>query len=147
MRRFEMENNGRRLMGHGMFLFLIGLITGFLEQHFANVRMGLAAHLEGVMNGIFLLALGGAWSAVNLRPAIKATAYWTMLYGTYMNWVFTTLAAIFGTGALSPITAPGRIAQPWQETVVTAGFMSVGIVIVFSTVLILWGLRAKPAQV
>jgi len=141
-----MENTGRRLMWHGMFLFLIGLITGFLEQHFANVRMGLAAHLEGVMNGIFLLALGGAWSAVNLRPAMKATAYWTVLYGTYMNWVVTTLAAIFGTGALSPITAPGRTGQPWQETVVTAGFMSVGIVIVFSTVLILWGLRAKPAR-
>jgi len=141
-----MENTGRRLMWHGMFLFLIGLITGFLEQHFANVRMGLAAHLEGVMNGIFLLALGGAWSAVNLRPAMKATAYWTVLYGTYMNWVVTTLAAIFGTGALSPITAPGRTGQPWQETLVTAGFMSVGIVIVFSTILILWGLRAKPAQ-
>jgi (hydroxyamino)benzene mutase len=142
-----MENTSRRLMWHGMFLFLIGLITGFLEQHFANVRMGLAAHLEGVMNGIFLLALGGAWGAVNLRPVIKAIAYWTVLYGSYMNWVFTTLAAIFGTGALSPITAPGRIAQPWQETVVTAGFMSVGIVIVFSTVLILWGLRAKATQV
>jgi hydroxylaminobenzene mutase len=142
-----MENTGRRLMWHGMFLFLIGLITGFLEQHFANVRMGLAAHLEGVMNGIFLLALGGAWSAVNLRPAMKATAYWTVLYGTYMNWVFTTLAAIFGTGALSPITAPGRAGQPWQEALVTAGFMSVGIVIVFSTVLILWGLRAKASRV
>ena len=142
-----MENTGRRLMWHGMFLFLIGLITGFLEQHFANVRMGLAAHLEGVMNGIFLLALGGAWSAVNLRPAIKATAYWTVLYGSYMNWVFTTLAAIFGTGALSPITAPGRVAQPWEEMVVTAGFMSVGVVIVLSTVLILWGLRAKSSQV
>ena len=142
-----MENTGRRLMWHGMFLFLIGLITGFLEQHFANVRMGLAAHLEGVMNGIFLLALGGAWSAVSLRPALKTTAYWTVLYGTYMNWVVTTLAAIFGTGALSPITAPGRTGQPWQETLVTAGFMSVGIVIVFSTVLILWGLRAKASRV
>jgi hydroxylaminobenzene mutase len=142
-----MEDTSRRLMGHGMFLFLIGLITGFLEQHFANVRMGLAAHLEGVMNGIFLLALGGAWGAVHLRPAVKAIAYWTVLYGTYMNWVFTTLAAIFGTGALSPITAPGRIAHPWQEALVTAGFMSVGIVIVFSTILILWGLRAKASQV
>ena len=67
-----MESTGRRLMWHGMFLFLIGLITGFLEQHFANVRMGLAAHLEGVMNGIFLLALGGAWSAVSLRPDRKS---------------------------------------------------------------------------
>jgi hypothetical protein len=53
-----MGSTGRRLMFHGMVLFLLGLGTGFAEQHFANVRMGLAAHLEGLMNGIFLLALG-----------------------------------------------------------------------------------------
>ena len=40
----------RRLMWHGMCLFLLGLFTGFAEQQFANARMGLAAHLEGVMN-------------------------------------------------------------------------------------------------
>jgi hydroxylaminobenzene mutase len=39
-----------------MLLFLFGLVTGLVEQHFANMRMGLAAHLEGVMNGTFLLA-------------------------------------------------------------------------------------------
>jgi hydroxylaminobenzene mutase len=55
-----MNSAHRRLMWHGMFLFLLGLLTGFAETKFANVRMGLAAHLEGVMNGIFLLALGAA---------------------------------------------------------------------------------------
>jgi hypothetical protein len=53
-----MEIVHRRLMWHGMFLFLLGLVTGLVEQRFANVRMGLSAHLEGVMNGILLLALG-----------------------------------------------------------------------------------------
>jgi (hydroxyamino)benzene mutase len=33
----------RRLMWHGMSLFLLGLLTGFAEPHFANIRMGLAA--------------------------------------------------------------------------------------------------------
>lgn len=138
-----MELANRRLMWHGMFLFLLGLITGFAEQHFTNVRMGLAAHLEGVMNGIFLLALGAAWNEVRLARSIKSIAYWAALYGTYVNWFVTSLAAAFGTGALSPITAPGRSALPWQETLVTAGLMSVGIVIVIATVLILWGLRGK----
>src|ERR1700730_4116719 len=136
-----MDSNNRRLMWHGMFLFLLGLLTGFVEQRFANVRMGLAAHLEGVMNGIFLLALGAAWNEVMLAPKVKATAYWGVLYGTYMNWVVTSLAAVFGTGALSPITAPGRSGQPWQESLVMAGFMSVGIAIVLTSVLVLWGLR------
>jgi len=42
----------------GMFLFFLGLITGLLETQFANPRMGRAAHLEGVINGILLVALG-----------------------------------------------------------------------------------------
>jgi hypothetical protein len=37
----------RRMAWHGMALFLLGLITGLLEQYFHNPRMGLAAHLEG----------------------------------------------------------------------------------------------------
>jgi (hydroxyamino)benzene mutase len=140
-----MEHTGRRLMWHGMFLFLLGLLTGFAEQRFANVRMGLAAHLEGVMNGTFLIALGAIWSQVRLPPSAKAVAYWTALYGTYVNWLVTTLAAVFGTSALSPVSAAGHSGLPWQESLVTAGFMSVGLVIVTSSVFVLWGLRAKPA--
>jgi hydroxylaminobenzene mutase len=52
-----------------MCLFLIGLLTSFAEQRFANVRMGLAAHLEGVMNGTFLVALGAVWTEVRLSTA------------------------------------------------------------------------------
>jgi hydroxylaminobenzene mutase len=128
-----------------MLLFLLGLLTGFVEQRFANVRMGLAAHLEGVMNGTFLVALGAIWSEVRLPPSAKSIAYWTALYGTYVNWLVTTLAAVFGTAALSPISAAGHNGRPWQESLVTAGFMSVGVVIVASSVLILWGLRPKAA--
>jgi (hydroxyamino)benzene mutase len=130
-------------MWHGMFLFLLGLFTGFAESHFTNVRMGLAAHLEGVMNGIFLLAVGAAWNELRLASAAKSTTFWLALYGGYMNWFFVLLAAIFGTGALSPITAPGLNALAWQEKLITAGFMSVGLAIVACTLLLLWGFRAK----
>lgn len=127
-----------------MFLFLLGLLTGFVEQKFINPRMGLAAHLEGVMNGIFLVALGAAWTEVRLTLRLRVAAYWGALYATYANWAATTMAAIFGTGALSPITAAGHSARPWQEGVVTFGFMSVGVVLVASSILILLGLR-RPA--
>src|SRR5260370_21942082 len=140
-----MENTKRRLLWHGMFLFLLGLLTGFVEQKFNNQRMGLAAHLEGVMNGTFLVALGAIWAEVRLSPRLKAAAYFSALYGTYANWAITTLAAIFGTGALSPITAAGLSAQPWQESLITLGFMSVGLVIVSAAILVLWGLRKGSA--
>lgn len=80
---------------------------------------------------------------MTLPPSAKTTTYWITLYATYANWLMTTLAAVFGTGALSPITAPGHHGQPWQESFVTVGFMSDGLAYVASSLLILWGLRAK----
>lgn len=57
---------GRRLLWHGLFLFLLGLLTGLVVPMFQNPRMGLSAHLEGVMNGIFLAVssdlYGSGWS-------------------------------------------------------------------------------------
>jgi (hydroxyamino)benzene mutase len=140
-----MEDSRRRLIWHGMFLFLLGLLTGFVETKFANPRMGLAAHLEGVMNGTFLVALGAVWMEVRLPLKLKAAAYWSALYGAYINWATTALAGALGTGALSPITGAGHHALPWQETLIMAIFMSVGLAIVGSSILVLWGLRRAAA--
>src|SRR5262249_43380994 len=142
----RVEDTKRRLLWHGMFLFLLGLLTGFVEQNFANPRMGLAAHLEGVMNGTFLVALGAIWTTVRLSPRLTRAAHWSALYGTYANWAVTLLAAIFGTAAMSPITAAGRSGQPWQEGLVTVGFITVGITIVAASVLVLFGLRRTPVS-
>ena len=136
-----MENSKRCLLWYGMFLFLLGLLTGFIEQQLNNSRMGLAAHLEGVMNGTFLIAVGAIWTEIKLPPRLKTTAYWSLLYGTYANWLVTLLAAIFGTNALTPLTGAGHQGQPWQEAIVTIGYTSVGIVIVVAAIIILWGLR------
>lgn len=140
-----MDDTRRRLMWHGMFLFLLGLVTGLLETKFSNIRMGLAAHLEGVMNGTFLIAVAAIWLDVRLVPAWKTATYWALLYGTYANWLFTVLAAVFGTGALSPVTAPGLVAAPWQESLISTGFMSVGLAIIAASLLTLWGLRGRAA--
>jgi (hydroxyamino)benzene mutase len=136
-----MDDNRRRLIWHGMFLFLLGLLTGFVETKFVNPRMGLTAHLEGVMNGTFLVALGAVWTEVKLSPGLKLAAYWSALYGAYMNWVATALGASWGIAALSPITSAGHHALPWQEQLVTIIFMTVGLTTVGASVLVLWGLR------
>jgi hydroxylaminobenzene mutase len=105
--------------------------------------MGLAAHLEGVMNGIFLLAVGAIWSEVKLSSRASVVVYRALLGGTYGNWAVTTLAAILGTAALSPITAAGHAGAQWQESLVTAGFVIIGLAIISASALLLWGLRGK----
>jgi len=140
-----MQAANRRLMWPGMFLFLLGLVTGLLEQRFTNMRMGVSAHLEGVMNGIFLIAVGAIWNEVRLSPRSNTAAFWIALYGTYANWAFTTLAAALGTAAANPISAAGHHGQPWQESLVGAGFLSVSVAIIAASLLILSGLRGKAS--
>jgi (hydroxyamino)benzene mutase len=132
----------RRLIWHGMFLFLLGLLVGLAQGQVANPRMGLAAHLEGLMNGTFLVALGAIWTFIKLSPTLTALAFWTVLYGTYANLFVTTVAAVLGANAMSPITG-GQGAPAWQEAFISGGFITVGIAMIVSSVLILWGLRRR----
>jgi hydroxylaminobenzene mutase len=108
--------------------------------------MALAAHLEGVLNGIFLLAVGAIWNDVRLPPFIGKIAYWALLGGTYGNWAVTTTAAILGTAALSPITAAGHNAAPAQEILVATGFVLIGLAVILASSLLLWGLRGTAKR-
>jgi hydroxylaminobenzene mutase len=120
-----MDNSKRLVVCHGVFLFLLGLLTGLVREHFTNVRMSLAAHLEGVMNGIRLIALGGIWQEVRLSATSTKATFWLLLYGAYSNWLVTTITAILGTSSMTPIAAAGRSASQWNEALISIGFVSV----------------------
>lgn len=136
----------RRMMWHGMFLFLIGLVTGTQERRFKNMRMGLSAHLQGVVNGTFLIAVGAVWGHIELSPRAEKVARWAALYGTYGNWLFTVVGAAWGTAAANPILSQGHRAKPWQERVAGAGFSSIACSIAVAVVLLLWGLSVGNRQ-
>jgi hydroxylaminobenzene mutase len=126
-----------------MFLFLIGLVTGANERRFKNMRMALSAHLEGAMNGTFLIALGAIWGHVELPLSLEKAARWSALYGTYGNWLFTTLGAAMGTAAANPILSQGHHGRPRQERIAATGFRSIAYSILIAVVLILWGLGRR----
>jgi hydroxylaminobenzene mutase len=133
------HRTAQRLIGLGTLLFVLGLISGFAIPAMTNPRMGLSGHLEGVMNGTFLIAIGLAWSRCNLAASYRAVAYWLLIYGTFANWLFVTLAAIFGTIAMTPIAGAGHSGSPTQENLVALGLLSVGITMVVSCSLLVWG--------
>jgi hydroxylaminobenzene mutase len=133
----------RRLKLLGMFLFLLGLITGFLMMNIKNPKMGLAAHMEGVMNGTFLIAVGLIWSELKLNDKLKTAAYGTLIYGTFVNWFVTLLSAYFGTSKMTPISGQGFVGTDLQENIVRVGYITVGLTMVFSIIVMTYGLRGK----
>jgi (hydroxyamino)benzene mutase len=132
----------RRLMRAGIALFLLGLLTGFTLPLLANSRMGLSSHLEGVMNGTFLVVLGLLWPKLRLTDRWLTAGFWLALYGTYVNWATTLAAAAWGAGgAMMPLSAPGRSGTPGQEALVKFGLISLSLGIVATCVIVLCGLR------
>jgi hydroxylaminobenzene mutase len=137
------RGTARRLLQLGIALFLLGLLTGFAVPLLTNPRMGLSSHLEGIMNGMFLIVLGLVWEKLKLGPVGLSVTFWLAVYGTFANWATTLLAAVWGAGSSMPIAAAGHQGTPVQEIIVNAGLWSLALSMVIVCSLVLWGLRGS----
>nr|AAK26516.1 hydroxylaminobenzene mutase [Pseudomonas putida] len=137
----------RRLLQLGIALFLLGLLTGFLLPMMANPRVGLSSHLEGVLNGMFLLALGLMWPQLSLGTGARKAAFGFAVYGTYANWLATLLAGFWGAGGrMMPIAAGGHAGTAAQEGLIAFALISLSLSMLVVGALALWGLRSAPAR-
>jgi hydroxylaminobenzene mutase len=139
------DNRGRVLMRLGAILFLCGLVIGLIAWQLANPRMGLSSHLEGVMNGTFLLAVGLLWGRLKLGGAMRTALFWLAIYGTYSNVAATFLAAWWPAGEFMSIAAPTPRGTDIQEQIITALLNSTAATIILASVLIIWGLRGRES--
>lgn len=141
----SIEGQRRRLITAGLLLFLLALLFGMsmVLPWLANQRMGLTAHLVGLLGGLFLLALASIWREHRLSPRLSTAAFWLVLYATYANFFAALLGAVFGTSTrlLTPLAGSGHPAAFWKESVVTFGLVSEAGAIVAGCVLVLWGMR------
>lgn len=139
------NQTAQRLLQLGVALFLLGLLAGFAVPSLANPRMGLASHLEGLMNGLFLMALGLMWPRLVLSDRLATATFWLACYGTFANWTATLLAAAWGAGRMMPIAGQGQVGLEWQESVIQVLLISLALSMVLVCVLVLAGLRpARP---
>lgn len=141
-----------RLVFLGMLLFLLSMVTGLLlvaaPPFVANPRGLLAGHLEAAMNGMFVIIVGLFFDRLPLSIGQARLCRGTLIYGTYANWVFTTLAGILGTSQATPLAGAGYRGSELAEQVVLTGLGSVALATVTAVVLLLIGIRAaivRPA--
>jgi (hydroxyamino)benzene mutase len=131
----------QNLLVAGVLLFLIGLLTGFAIPLVAVPRLGLSSHLEGVLNGMFLIALGLMWRRLVLPAWAGTTTFVLALYGTYANWFATLLAAMWGAAGMMPIAGGGASAAAVAEAIVAVLLASLSLAMIAVCLLVLWGLR------
>lgn len=128
----------------GAMLFLLGLLSGFAIPLTTNMKLGVGAHMAGVTNATFLMLAGVVWHRLSLSDRRSKLTCYTLVYSTYCNWFFVSLAAFWGTKALAPVSAGGDApAAAWQEWTVTIGLLSVAATIIYATVMMIGGFIRK----
>ncbi len=135
------QRHSASLIYLGVLLFLLGLIVGLAVPFFANPRMGLSSHIEGVLNGMFLIILGLVWHRIDLPDRWLKMTYWLALYGTFANWFSMLAAALFNAGGMLTVAAEGREGHPAAEGLVTFLLVTLTIAMITVCVALLTGLR------
>lgn len=137
------SRTAHRLLQLGILLFLLGLVTGLAVPALANPRMGLASHVEAVMNGTFLVVLGLVWPRLILAQPLLSAAFWLAVYGAFANWLATLLAAVWRAGnPMMPIAAQGTAGTALQELVIKALLVSLALAMIGCCLLVRFGLRS-----
>lgn len=134
------KRDGRRQLAlHGSIVLLIGLLAGIGFSYAAAtgpVSTNLYknwhfAHMEGLFNGVVVLAVAGAWPAIVRRGTAVAIGKWLLIVGAYANAVGPWITALF---------IGHRVIQPHDplEYVVVYGFYIPGVLPLFAVAIFVW---------
>ena len=93
----------RQLAFHGTVVLLIGLLAGIAFSYAAATESVTSdlyknwrfAHLEGLVNGIVVLAAGGVWAHIDSGRRSVDIGRWLLLVGAYANAIGPWITALF----------------------------------------------------
>jgi hydroxylaminobenzene mutase len=135
------KTQGNKLIFYGILLFFLGLVVGLVVPILANPRMGVSSHLEGILNGMFLVLLGLIWQKLDLSEKWLKITFWLAIYGTFANWSGILFASIFNAGKLLNIAAKGQEGSPAEEAIVNFLLVSLSIAMIIISITVLIGLK------
>ena len=136
------SRQGHRLVQLGVLVFLIALLVGLAVPKLAVPRLGLSAHLLGVMQGLFLMVTGLFWPRLRLSGAAARVTFWLLIYGSFAAWAANMLGAVWGAGnSILTMAAGAAHGSEFQETAIATLLRTAGLSLIIAIVLMLWGLR------
>lgn len=140
------QKQSNQLIFIGIILFLLGLIIGLIVPLTANPRMALSSHIEGVLNGMFLIILGLIWNRLELSIRWLKFTFILSIYGTFANWLGLLIAALFNAGKDLTVAAQGKEGNPIIEVLVSFLLITLALAMIFVCVILLFGLHRRTKK-
>jgi hydroxylaminobenzene mutase len=139
----------QRMMFHGIVVFMFGLLTGFFLYSGAmvNPQIGVITHLEGVLNGLFLVTLGVIWQRMSLTDRQQWRLMVLALACVYINYFQALWGAVMGRSRATTLFPADRVPFPLEKTVLDVVLLSMSVGFIVVCLMTLWGLhRGMAAQ-
>ena len=134
-----------RLVAHGAGVILAGMLVGFAYALVVtgdlagSERAWRMAHLEGVLNGLLLLAVAGVADRLALSGRAVTILAWSLIVTAWGNVVAAVIGATLGVRGLAPGGSPGN-------TLVYMLFMIAVVGVLVALVLVVIGARAAARE-
>ena len=135
------------LVAHGALVFLVGMVAGL---PFALVLLGTAvgpgdvrgwrmAHLEGILNGLLLIAVAAAGGHLRLGPRAQPVLFWSLVVTAWGNQVASVIGPLFGGRGL---TFGGGV----TNSVMYVLFMIAVVTVLIAMAVVCWGALRKASE-
>lgn len=140
------KDKQRQLVLHAIVIIFLGLVAGFpfvtaiQSGTPEEVRAWRMAHLEGVINGLLMLAVAGVGSVIVLDARKQALVVWGLIITGYGNIVASIVGASTGFRGLEP-------AGPAANWVVFVLFTLGIVAVVVALALVAYGARPGAGAV
>ncbi len=125
-----------QLVLHGTIVILLGMIAGFPYAGAVtggeDPRAWRMAHLEGVLNGLVMIAIGAAGSLIELGTGLQRLLFWSLVVTGYGNVLASILAATSGQRGLQPD-------GPLANVLVFGGFLLAVVGVLIALLLVVFG--------
>jgi len=132
----------RRLVWHAVLLFLLFLLEGAFVTAMRNPRLGVSAHVGGLMSALFLGFVGAVWDELRLPDGLATLAFWLALVGAYGSSFSVLLAAVLGTATGTPLSG-ATLGSAAENALVGAALVSTAAAMLGCCALLLWGFRGR----
>ncbi|CAA0079112.1 Uncharacterised protein [BD1-7 clade bacterium] len=135
-----------QLAMHGCIIMFLGLAAGIGFSYAAAVGSNTSqlygswkfAHMEGITNGLVVLAVASFWHRINVSAFQVVAARWMLVIGCYCNIIGPIITALFiGHRVIIPLTP--------LEYLVVYGFYTPGVIPLFAFPVFIYQLY-KSAQ-
>jgi hydroxylaminobenzene mutase len=97
----------RRLAWAGAWLFAVGMVTGvwaaivITERVTVDLpRLALAAHLNALLGGLWLIAVAATLDMLRYGEAGRRRLAWVVIIPAWGNWLITLIASVLGVTGL-----------------------------------------------